>query len=495
MNRLNRFKFSILILISAMLFLASCGSNGEVRVIEDSPQNMADRSAQRADSVETFMQLRTGLLEPVDNLDPLFINNLSSKRILSLIYDGLFTVDENGNVAQALVQNTTVSDDSLTYTFEINTDLFYHDSDVFISGVGRRVQAADIKWAFDRTAQATVPDHASKLLMNVEGYQDYFEDQRYIYDSGRRSLAGVSGIQVVNSQTIRFSLIEPDPKFTNKLASPFLSVYPREALRLQNRSLKTNPVGTGAFRFEERNGNTIILVREDSGADQEHLTSPRLNRIDFTYYAQESTLFQQFASNNIDWIPEVGPETQRVVFGENGSLSPGYRNQYNAHRIGERRVQFYLNETRRTNISWLRNRLANVSTDSIAFTGMSTVINPITAPETVSGSPDSQYYVTYTTDPYARGLLIQIQQNYLAPDSEFTLSDIRTPISRTSIYTLSNDTFHESFMPFESGAWMRLSTPGYGLSRTGVSGISDSKTAWKLFVEDIRVTEDQTDTQ
>ena len=495
MKTIKQFKFTAPSIILALLFLASCGSGGEVRVIEDSPQNVSDRGAQQADSSESFMQLRTGLLEPVDNLDPLFINNLSSKRVLSLIYDGLYTVDENGDVVQALARNTTVSDDSLTYTFEINTDVFYHDSDAFISGIGRRIQAADFKWAFERTAQATVPGHASELLMNIDGYQDYFEDQRYIYDSSRRALDGVSGIQVVNSQTIRFTLIEPDPAFTKKLASPFLSVYPREALQSQGRSLKTKPVGTGAFRFEERNGNTIILVRESPGTDGERLTSPRLNRIDFTYFPNESALFQQFASQNIDWIPEAGPETKRVVISNNRTLAPGYRDQYNAHQMGERLVQFYFNETRRTNIGWLQERMAAVSADSITHSGTLRITSPAAAPEGLQESPDTRYFVTYTTDPYARRLLTEIQQKYLAPDSEFTLTDIRTPISRTSVYTFSNDAFHESLVPFEAGAWLRLETPGYGLSHPRVSGIPDVETAWKLFTEDISINQDQASNQ
>lgn len=495
MNTHKRYQLNSLLLILAMVFTVSCGSSGDVRVIEDSPQNITERNPKMADSTESFMQLRVGLLEPVDNLDPLFINNLSSKRVLSLIYDGLYTVDTNGEVVQALVQNATVSDDSLTYTFEINSNVFYHDTDVFISGVGRRVQAADIKWAFERTAKATVPDDASGLLMNVDGYQDYFEDQRYIYDSSRRALDGVSGIQVVDSGTIRFRLIETDPDFTRKLASPYLSIYPREALQSQNRSLKSNPVGTGAFGFQQRNGNTLVLTLRQPGSDGERLTSPRLNRIDFSYFPQESALFQQFASENIDWIPEVGPETKRVVINDDGTLAPGYTNQYLAHQIGDRRVQFYLNETRRANLAWLRSRLTNISAASINHSGTLSLSGNLSQPDGDVGSPDSQYYLTYTTDPYARMLMTHIQQEYLAPESEFTLTDIRTPISRTSIYTFSNDAFHESFLPFEANEWMRLETPGYGLSHTHISGIQDSETAWKLFVEDIRVNEDQADNQ
>jgi ABC-type transport system substrate-binding protein len=492
MNILNRYKSPLLVLI--LIFVASCGSGEQVRVINEAPQSVTQRESTPSDSADSFMQLKAGLLEEVDNMDPLFINNLSSKRVLSLIYDGLYTVDETGTVTQAIARDATVSDESLTYTFEINTDIFYHDSDVFISGVGRRVQAADIKLAFERTAKATVPNEASKLLINIEGYLDYFEDQRYVYDSDRRSLEGVSGIRVINSQTIRFNLIEPDPNFTKKLASPYLSIYPREALQAQGKSLKTNPVGTGAFRFRERNDNTLILVRDLSDSGGERLTSPRLNRIDFTYYPRESQLFQAFAAQEIHWIPEVGPETKRVVINDSNSLGPGYINQYNLHRNGERQVQLYLNSTSRPNMGWLRSRLSEVDADSIMHTGELSILAPVEAPLAVSGNPDAQYYVTFTSDPYVRTLLTQIQQTYLVPDSEFALMDIRTPISRTAVYSHSNDAYHSNLSPFEPGAWLQLITPGYGLSQLNVSGIPDVVPGWKFFVEDIQVNGGQTDT-
>lgn len=492
MNTFNR-SYSLLS-ITMLVFLAACGSGEQVRVVDDSPQNITQRGPAQADTTETFMRLSVGLIEPVDNMDPLFINNLTSKRVLSLIYDGLFTVDESGNAIQAIAKNVTVSEDSLTYTLSINTDIFYHDSDVFISGIGRRIQAADIKWAFERTARATVPDDASKLLMNVEGYQDYFEDQRYVFDSDRRALEGVSGIEAVNSQTVRFRLIEPDPDFTKRLASPYLAIYPREALQVQGKSLKTSPLGTGAFRFQERNDNTLILIRDESSSNGERLSSPRLNRIDFTYFPGESQLFRAFAANELDWIPEVGPETKRVVLENDSTLAPGYTDQYNLHQNGERHVRIYLNETRRANMAWLRNRLSGITPDSIDHSGELSIATPIEAPESLSRGPDSHYNIMYTSDPYARMLLTIIQQRYLRSDSEFILTDIRTPISRTAVYTFSNDTYHNNLSPLESGAWLQLVTSGYGLSHLSVSGIPGTDIAWKLFVENITVNEEQTGT-
>lgn len=481
------------LLLTLIFFAAACGSGEQIRIIDDSPQNITDRQSTQEDEGDQFMQLSVGLLEPVDNFDPLFANTQSSMRVMSLIYDGLFSLDENGNVIQAIANDVTVSDDGLSYTIKVNDNLFFHDSDVFMSGVGRRIQAADVKWAFERTTRSNVPDRAAQLLMNVEGFEDYFEDQRYIYDPDRRVLQGVSGIQIINPQTIRFILVEPDPDFTKKLASPYLFIYPREALQVQGKMLKTNPIGSGAYRFRDRVDNTIILVRDESGTNGDRLTAPRLNRIDFVHHTQESRLFQEFATKNIDWIPEVGPETKRVVVNDDFTLSPGYQNEYALHRMGERRVEIYLNESLRVNIGWLRSRLANVTADSIEHQGQLSIVNAIEAPDTLSGSPNSQYFVTFTSDLYARTLLTRIERRVLQPDSEFALTDIRIPISRTAVYTESVDPYHRTLLPADPGMWLQYITPNVGLSQLTVEGVQDTDVSWKLFVEQIGIDEEQGD--
>ncbi|CAN5389574.1 hypothetical protein BH23BAC3_BH23BAC3_17070 [soil metagenome] len=482
--------------VLTLFLMASCGTSDEIRTVEAPPRTTAERTPAEADTAEQFMEISVGLIDPVDNLDPLFANNLSSLRVISLIYDGLFTLDKNGEVVNTIAANISVADDSLTYTVKINTDLFYHDNTAFMSGVGRRVQASDIKWVFERTARANVPPQASELLMNISGYEDYFEDQRKIYDPERRTLDGVSGIIVEDSQTIRFQLTDPDPQFQRKLASPYLYIYPREAVREQGHSLKSNPAGTGAYQFQNRTDNTIVLSRASSDRDGDPLTEPRLNRIDFVIYSSESQLFQDFARGNLNWIPEVGPETKRVAFTADGELTEGYRDIYSVASSGSRQIDFYVNDTRRVNMAWLNNRLADFDPDSVNAADEITVHQ---SPEPVdpeeAGEADSYYLVTFTSDLFARSLLVKLQEKYLDPDSEFRLSDLRTPVSRSAIYTRNHDSFHYSLIPRDREPWFTYNSPIYGLYYNNIDGIESNTVPWKLFVEQIGVKEINGDRQ
>lgn len=485
-TRLNYYLLPLLICL-----IVSCGTSDTVRVVEEGPR-AAERDTVRADTTEQFMQLNIGLIDSVDNFDPLFARNISTKRVLSLIYDGLFTLDRSGEVEPAIANQYTVSDDSLTYTIIINRDLFYHDSPAFSSGIGTRIQASDIKWAFERTAHSNVPPEASRLLMNIDGYAEYYEEQRNLYDPDRRALAEVSGIVVENNQTIRFHLYEPDPDFLRKLASPYLFIYPREALQGRT-NLKETPIGTAAYTFRERAADgTIILSKDDSDYNEARLTQPRINRINFISHDQESSQYRSFISNDLDWIPEAGPETVQLITSQNNELSDGYEeDNISSTKNGYRITEVFFNDSPRVNINWLRNRLATVEPDSIELPGEITIIDTLQQNDRVLDNPDPRYLVAFTHDIYARSLLTILQQKYLEPDSELRLVDIQVPVSRTALYTRISDNYHHPYLQTGNEPWLRLRSEIIGFHHRGILGINEQQVPWKLFVEEIRNRSDQ----
>ena len=200
--------YPLLALLTVYLFLSGCGTSDTVIVVPDAPRTGIDDRDTIEAVTDDFQQLRIGITEPVTNFDPLFADNLSTMRVLSLIYDGLFSLDRQGEPEPVIAIEVEISEDGLEYLITINKDLYFHDSTVFTAGVGRRLHANDIKWAFERTAHADVPQYASSLLMNVTGYRNYFLEQRQIYDRTKRVLDDVSGIVVIDQETISISLNE-----------------------------------------------------------------------------------------------------------------------------------------------------------------------------------------------------------------------------------------------------------------------------------------------
>ena len=473
------------------VFYACSSSESTVVVVEDAPTT---EQAAQADTVDDqFTEITIGLIDSVSNFDPLFAENLSTQRTLSLIYEGLYTLDRNGNPIPAIARDVEISEDSLQYVFTLNENKFFHNSSIFTAGVGRRVIASDVKQAFERTAKNTVPEKAAQLLMGVSGFENYFLEQRAVYDSGKRVLDGVGGIQVLNRQTVAIILKEKDPDFLKKLASPYLFIYPQEAIDNSNRPLANNPVGTGNYLLTRVQSSGQIVLSRDERRNTTGNQAPAINRINLINYVDESGLFHGFTNGQVDWIPEIGPAISEQVISEEEEVREGYEENIegeinfnlvknNAARI----VAFYLNDRATINQDWLINRLAYLTTEDFITRGeMMLYVDDFEITE--EAEPREQYYASYTEDSFARQLLTELHNIIFMPQSSLVLFDIRVPTKQTSIYSRNSSSLHEALDPLDSDYWMRLDTKILGLYKDHVTGIEPTTVPWLLHIDEIRV--------
>lgn len=474
-----------------VLFFYSCATSEDtVIVVDDAPRMQTEQESDAETDSEPFREITIGLIDPVTNFDPLFARSLSEKRVVSLIYDGLLALDKNGDPVPSVAKEIEQSDDGLVYTITINRDLFYHDSPVFPAGIGRRIHAADVKWAFERTARSSVPPNAGELLMNVRGYENYYLEQRTLYDNDKRVIQEVSGVQVQDQETVLIELIEPDSLFMEKLASPFLSVYPREAVVNNPETLAKNPVGTGHYMLSRvGNDGKIYLSRNDSENGRNRPDKPGINQIEVMYYGQESQLFQDFARGNIDWIPEIGPEIKEQVMSDNNELDSSYEGLYEITVYPNERVTaFYLNPRSAVDTSWLRSRLSMLTSEDF-IRGSEVTLNTEEFEMDEEAEPREQYYVMLTNNFYARSALSQLHNLVFQPESSLAFFDIRVPTRATAIFTESRDSVHNLWSPISSDYWLRINSKIVSLTYRHIKNVPESEVPWGLFLNEIVIDE------
>ncbi|MDZ7773011.1 MAG: ABC transporter substrate-binding protein [Balneolaceae bacterium] len=283
---------------------------------------------------EKFEVLAVGETSPVPSLDPLHARNGATLRAVQLVYEGLTRYDASGNPQPALARTWEVSDDSLTWRFTLETETFYHDSPIFRTGLGRRLQASDVKFAFERMAWNTVPDRAASLFMHIRGFEPFLSEQRGVFNPELRRLGGVGGITVPNDSTVVFRLTEPDPQFLHRLASPYAVIYPPENIRTPYPS-QFPAVGTGPYQRTRQQGDSLLIFSRhepEEGAEPADLP----NRVDLHLYDNESELFRALATGRVHLIPHAGPQTLETILEEDGELSDSYRGQYRVHHSDKR---------------------------------------------------------------------------------------------------------------------------------------------------------------
>jgi peptide/nickel transport system substrate-binding protein len=181
--------------------------------------------------------------------------------VLYNIQECLVKVDRTGKIAPWLAErwNTT---DNRNYTFFLRRGVRFHN--------GRELKAADVKFVFERA-------------MNPETKHPY---PRY-YEA-------IGDIIVKDDYTITFSLKTLNANFLLNLARQGSVIYPREAVE----TLKSAPIGTGPFRFEEWvRGDRIVLVKNP---EYHGKGLPRLDRVTFRFITDPNAVLAALKAGDVD---------------------------------------------------------------------------------------------------------------------------------------------------------------------------------------------------
>lgn len=398
----------------SLFIIASCSSSENTTVVTDAPtsSSQTDEGSEAVATSDSFQQLSIGENQPIRTLDPLSVENAASMRAVQLIYEGLLRFNESGTPMPAIAHKYATSNNDKTYRFNLRTDLFYHDNTVFSNGTGRKLVASDVQYVFERMAKNNVPDAAAKLFMNIRGFEPYYREQQQIKYTADRQLDTISGITVSNDSTITFKLVEPDPDFLKKLASPRAVIYPKEAVNNSG----FNAVGTGAFTLsQKRNDSMYILAKfENYRIDGQ----PSLDRIDIQTSSDDTAMLNALKRGDIQLIPQMSPTQIQMVSNKDGSLKSSF--QSNLQLYPDNGIlAYYLHYNTGADVSSnaVANTLSQIDQDGFFSDLRDDVKIKWSLPES-SGSTVDSLRSTYSADPYVKQfydeLSYKLKQNGVA---------------------------------------------------------------------------------
>lgn len=206
-------------------------------------------------------------IEP-PNLDPTTAAPVAIREVTWLnIYEGLVQVDRNGEVRPLLADSWEVSDDGLTYHFQLREGVTFHD--------GTTLEASDVKFSFER-ARAPESTNAQKQI---------FEP--------------IEEIQTPDDHTVIIRLSEPSGNFIYYLAWG-------DAVIVAPESAETNqmqPVGTGPFRFEDWvRGDRVVLSAYEDYWDAERV---QLERVTFRFINDAQAQVAALRAGDVHAFPNL----------------------------------------------------------------------------------------------------------------------------------------------------------------------------------------------
>ena len=260
-------------------------------------------------------ELRLAFASPL-TLDPALTTSVASARFVVEIFGGLLSLDQDLNIipdlADALPEFVQNDDGTVTYTFNLRRDALFHN--------GRRVSADDVKWSIERNASPdTLSPTAPDFLNDIVGAVDYMR--------GRAD--SISGITVVDDNTVQITIDAPKPYFLFKLTYPTAFVVDRQQVENDPRNWASRPNGTGPFRLVDWNlGEGLVLERWD----RYHLEPAIVEQVSVRFAGGGLT---QYENNEVD-IADIGTNDIERARDPNSDLNAEFvsRNELSIFYIG-----------------------------------------------------------------------------------------------------------------------------------------------------------------
>lgn len=489
---MKRTNFTSLSFIFALLTAFAC-KGPETTVVRQAPTPAAaDTAEQEAETDQTeaaFRQINIGENSPIATLDPLFADNASTMRTLQLVYEGLVRYDENGTLIPGLAKNWNVSSDSLTYRLTLRDNIYYHDNDAFSNGIGRKVVAQDVKFAFERMALLGVPDKAAQLFMDIKGFEQFYREQHQVYNPSQRVLGGVDGIRVPNDSTVVFELTYKDRHFVQKLASPYALIYPREAIT-DNDPSRFKAVGAGPFTLSQKRGDSLYVFSKFD--EYYNSNEPVVNRVDVSVKRREADLFRTFAGGDIHLLPELAVQTIEGVLDSTGNLTSNYRNRFSLVKPeGETNYRLRLNRAADQNQQ--KASLAAALFDSTdSFGGLPAQLFDFSSypqDDTTEISSGGTLNISNSRDPFSREFMLLLRDKLKERGAMLQVYDIYTPTREIGLYLTRHLPFYPGQQPErDESALVGFSAPHMALYHTEMENIPFNRWPWWLDLRNATVT-------
>lgn len=240
-------------------------------------------------------------------LDPACASDASSAQYIVEIFSGLVSFDKDLQLIPDIAKDWTVSDDGTVYTFNLRTDVLFHDG-------SRRVAADDFKFSLERSlnpdTQSTVGD---VYLDDIVGAQDFIDG----------NAEEVTGIKVLNPDTLEITIDQPSEVFLDKLTYPTAYVVDRNQVGDSgcfDAEWTLNANGTGPFKLDDWSlGEKIVLA-----ANSNFYLDPKPSLAKVTFILSGGSSFTMYENDEVD-ITGVGINNIESVLDPSNPLNAEYR--------------------------------------------------------------------------------------------------------------------------------------------------------------------------
>ncbi|WP_178988934.1 ABC transporter substrate-binding protein [Winogradskyella schleiferi] len=239
----------------------------------------------------------------IGSLDPAFSKDLADIWGTHQLFNGLVQMDDALNVKPCIAKNWTITDSAKTYTFNLRKDVLFHKHELFGRDSTRKTTASDFEYSFNRLRDRFIASPGSWVLNKVDDFS------------------------ALNDSTFQIKLKQPFPAFLGLLTMKYCSVVPKEIVEHYGSDFRSNPIGTGPFKFKRWEENLKLVFRRNNHyfeTDSIGQPLPYLEAISITFLPDKQSEFLQFAQGNIDFVSGLDGSYKDEILTAEGELRASY---------------------------------------------------------------------------------------------------------------------------------------------------------------------------
>ena len=260
----------------------------------------------------------------INTLDPAFSRTLQDNSVCNQIFNGLVQLDSNLNILPCIAKNWKVSENGITYTFTLRNDVYFHKHELFGKDSTRVVNAKDFEYSLNRLRDNKIAAPGSWVLNKVDDFE------------------------AINDTLFKIKLKQPFPAFIGLLTMKYCSVVPKEVVEHYGSEFRSNPIGTGPFKFKRWEENIKLVFRKNElyfERDSIGNALPYLEAVSLTFLPDKQSEFLQFIQGNLDFLNSLDASYKDELLTANGKLRNTYTKTVNMIRgpyLNTEYLGFYL---------------------------------------------------------------------------------------------------------------------------------------------------------